>query len=50
VYYLGVTKRPTPERSILGLLEGEPLVKVPLVKNNAPENATPYALDARREG
>ena len=51
VYFLGISK--TDGGAVeLGLFtkDKEPLVKVPLVKTDAPASATPIALDGRKEG
>ncbi len=51
VYFLGITK--TEAGTVeLGLYakDKEPLVKVPLVKTDAPASATPIALNGRKEG
>lgn len=51
VYFLGISKADGGEVE-LGLYakDKEPLVKVPLVKTNAPPSAVPIALDGRKEG
>lgn len=51
VYFLGISK--TEAGTVeLGFYtkDKEPLVKVPLVKTDAPANATPIGLDGRKEG
>ncbi len=52
VYFLGVAKSDAGalELGIFAKDKEQPLVKVPLVKTDAPSNATPIALDAHKEG
>lgn len=51
VYFLGITKNDAGTLE-LGLYakDKEPLVKVPLVKTDAPASAAPIALDGHKEG
>ena len=51
VYFLGIAKADGGDVE-LGLYakDKEPLVRVPLVKTNAPASAVPIALDGRKEG
>ncbi len=52
VYFLGVAKSDagTLELGIFAKDKEQPLVKVPLVKTDAPSNSTPIALDGHKDG
>jgi hypothetical protein len=51
IYFLGITKNETGALD-LGLYakDQEPLLKIPLVKTDAPVKTTPIALDGHKEG